>query len=291
MNPRVGGLLEAFVMIWQTLWLTLITQIFNEPAVYASLTWGIGIWPPGNPRNPTGIIDLGLFKGTVQKAIDHMMKAHRKSYDLIKALDKSKVVDLSSSSRSSLRGDCPKHRVLFRKKHPRQGSCWLSPSDDEFQFIDGIKNHLDFLGLNYYGEERIVNSSVPPQDDLEYSESGRAINPNGFYKLLVDFHQRYNVKRNKNIPFIITENGISDSTDKIRPLYLVEHLKAIQAARSQGVPIEGYILWTMSDNWEWSDGYCPKFGIVGVDRESDSLTRIKRPSFTLQANCGKKSSD
>ena len=139
------------------------------------------------------------------------------------------------------------------------------------QFIDGIKNHLDFLGLNYYGEERIVNSSVPPQDDLEYSESGRAINPNGFYKLLVDFHQRYNVKRNKNIPFIITENGISDSTDKIRPLYLVEHLKAIQAARHQGVPIEGYILWTMSDNWEWSDGYCPKFGIVGVDRESDSL--------------------
>lgn len=48
----------------------------------------------------------------------------------------------------------------------------------------------------------------------------------------------------------------------------------------QGVPVDGYLHWTISDNWEWADGYCPKFGLVDVDR-SRNLTRIPRPSYYL----------
>jgi beta-glucosidase/6-phospho-beta-glucosidase/beta-galactosidase len=48
----------------------------------------------------------------------------------------------------------------------------------------------------------------------------------------------------------------------------------------QGVPVDGYLHWTISDNWEWADGYCPKFGLVDVDR-SHNLTRRPRPSYFL----------
>jgi beta-glucosidase/6-phospho-beta-glucosidase/beta-galactosidase len=48
----------------------------------------------------------------------------------------------------------------------------------------------------------------------------------------------------------------------------------------QGVPVDGYLQWTISDNWEWADGYCPKFGLVDVDR-GHNLTRVPRPSYYL----------
>lgn len=49
---------------------------------------------------------------------------------------------------------------------------------------------------------------------------------------------------------------------------------------SQGIPVIGYLFWTISDNWEWADGYGPKFGLVTVDRENN-LSRIPRPSYHL----------
>jgi beta-glucosidase/6-phospho-beta-glucosidase/beta-galactosidase len=52
--------------------------------------------------------------------------------------------------------------------------------------------------------------------------------------------------------------------------------------RSQGVKIEGYCFWTISDNWEWTDGYGPKFGLVAVDRHKN-LERLPRPSYYLYA--------
>jgi beta-glucosidase/6-phospho-beta-glucosidase/beta-galactosidase len=61
----------------------------------------------------------------------------------------------------------------------------------------------------------------------EYSESGRAVYPDGLYRMLLKFHERY---KHLNIPFIITENGVSDATDLIRRPYILEHLLAVRAA-------------------------------------------------------------
>jgi len=80
--------------------------------------------------------------------------------------------------------------------------------------------------------------------------------------------------------YIVTENGISDASDVMRPAYIVEHLLAVARAVDEGVPVSGYLHWTISDNWEWADGYCPKFGLVDVDR-ADNLRRHRRPSFAL----------
>ena len=53
------------------------------------------------------------------------------------------------------------------------------------------------------------------------------------------------------MPYIVTENGISDRTDILRPSYLIEHLLAMNQARLEGVNVVGYLHWTTSDNWEW----------------------------------------
>lgn len=141
----------------------------------------------------------------------------------------------------------------------------------------------------------------------EYSESGRGVYPDGLYRMLLQFHERY---KHLNVPFIIAENGVSDETDLIRRPYLLEHLLSVYAAMIQvltlkislltlnysfihtncilyllvivlqGVPVLGYLFWTISDNWEWADGYGPKFGLVAVDR-ANNLARIPRPSYHL----------
>ncbi|KAG4986068.1 hypothetical protein JHK86_033759 [Glycine max] len=127
-----------------------------------------------------------------------------------------------------------------------------------FPYIDEISEKLDYIGINYYGQ--LV-------ENVEYSESGRGVYPDGLYRMLLQYHERY---KHLNIPFIITEDGVSDETDLIRRPYLLEHLLAIYTA----------MITTISDNWEWAEGYGPKFGLVAVDR-TNNLARIPRPSYHL----------
>ncbi|KAK4484283.1 hypothetical protein RD792_011511 [Penstemon davidsonii] len=114
--------------------------------------------------------------------------------------------------------------------------------------MDSISDKMDYIGINYYRQEVVCGAG------LKYKQLG--------------------------VPFIITENGISDETDLIRRPYILEHLLATYSAMGMGVPVLGYLFWTISDNWEWADGYGPKFGWVAVDR-SNNLARIPRPLYHL----------
>lgn len=127
-----------------------------------------------------------------------------------------------------------------------------------FPYIDSISDKLDFIGLNYYGQvfisillylpclikklshhycqtlnhifvlqEVISGAGLKLVETDEYSESGRGVYPDGLYRMLLQFHERY---KHLNVPFIITENGVSDETDLIRRPYFLEHLLAIYAA-------------------------------------------------------------
>lgn len=110
---------------------------------------------------------------------------------------------------------------------------WLSDRTVTFPFIDSIRSSIDFVGLNYYGQEFFQGTSVGVMREEEYSDSGRAVYPDGLYHMVKAFYKRY------KLPIIITENGVADETDAIRPSYLLEHLLAIGAAREEGVPIAG----------------------------------------------------
>lgn len=76
-------------------------------------------------------------------------------------------------------------------------------------------------------QEVVSGTGLKLVETDEYSESGRGVYPDGLYRTLLAFHERY---KHLNVPFIITENGISDETDLIRQPYLIEHLLAVYAA-------------------------------------------------------------
>ncbi len=129
---------------------------------------------------------------------------------------------------------------------------------------------------------------VTLDENVEYSDSGRGISPNGLYDILKKANKRYNIKKRyrskhaKILPFIITENGVADETDLFRPAYLAEHLAAIHQAMQEDIKVLGYIQWTLTDNFEWADGYCPKFGLSAIDRTT--WQRKPRGSYYIFKN-------
>ena len=140
---------------------------------------------------------------------------------------------------------------------------------------------MDYFGLNYYAVEYVAGFNTNPQDGVQYSDSGRSMGPVGLYQVLKEAKEVY--LKDKDLPILVVENGVADSRDIFRPAYIIEHLLAIHQAIKDGIRVEGYIHWTISDNWEWADGYCPKFGLTAIDREN-GFKRIKRPSFNLFSN-------
>ena len=153
-----------------------------------------------------------------------------------------------------------------------------------YRLMDLVSDHMDYIGINYYGAEVLKGTAIKISPKYEYSDSGRAVSPNGFSKILNKFHKRYNDKKvgrkksSQNLPFIITENGVSDEQGWLQSSYFIEHLLALSDFMKSGAKVLGYIAWSLTDNLEWSDGYCPKFGLLKIDRKNN-LKRIPRPGY------------
>jgi beta-glucosidase len=77
-------------------------------------------------------------------------------------------------------------------------------------------------------------------------------------------------------PLIVTEHGVATDDDAERIEFIDGGLRAIHDEMDAGVPVRGYIHWSLLDNFEWARGYAPHFGLIGVDRET--LERTVRPS-------------
>jgi beta-glucosidase len=73
-------------------------------------------------------------------------------------------------------------------------------------------------------------------------------------------------------PIYITENGLADKEDKYRAWYIKEVLKNVNRAIKDGVDVRGYFHWSLLDNFEWSNGFWPRFGLVEVDYKTFKRT-------------------
>jgi beta-glucosidase/6-phospho-beta-glucosidase/beta-galactosidase len=87
--------------------------------------------------------------------------------------------------------------------------------------------------------------------------------------------KRLGAKKPK-IPIIITESGVADASDKYRKWWIAHSLKAIDNAIRAGVRVDGYLHWSLLDNFEWAYGFWPHFGLVEVDYQT--MKRKLRPS-------------
>ncbi|KAA9166756.1 beta-glucosidase [Amycolatopsis acidicola] len=144
--------------------------------------------------------------------------------------------------------------------------------------LPDIAQPLDFYGINYYepqgaaapGEGNPLPFELRPIDGFPRTTNDSPVVPDAFRELLVDLHTRYELP-----PVYITENGCSyDGVhDPERIEFLSGHLAALRQAMDAGVDVRGYFVWSLLDNFEWSKGYGPRFGLVHVDYETQRRTR------------------
>ena len=155
------------------------------------------------------------------------------------------------------------------------------PGDD----LKVIGEKSDFLGINYYSRGIVGHSDDDPRGFKQYSpdspvtDMGWEVYPTGLYDLLTRLTRDYG-----SIPLYITENGaaypdvVEDDKvhDKERLDYLQRHFEQAARAIEDGVPLKGYYVWSLLDNFEWALGYTKRFGIVYVDY--DTQERILKDS-------------
>lgn len=234
--------------------------ILNEPNVYTGLSYATGEWPP-QQKKP--LLALRVYR--------NLVRAHRRSYTILKTAQPSLQIGIAQNVSESR---------AFRTTNIIAGLGAISRNYLwNWWFLDRIKKQLDFVGLNFYhtnyqrGLFGELNNPTYLANDV-----GWYMEPEAIYPLLIRASQRY------KLPIIITENGVADAKDTYRQWWIEQTLIAMQRALSNGVNLKGYLHWSLLDNFEWSYGWWPKFGLIAVDRE-DGMKRKPRASakwFTMQ---------
>ncbi len=155
----------------------------------------------------------------------------------------------------------------------------LNPPPIQQGDLDSISAPLDFLGVNNYFRILVRGTRTQPlADHVEnvspipnacYTDMGWEIYPNGLRDVLVNVGRNYPVGK-----LYVTENGAAfpdvwgggdTVSDPRRVDYLRAHITACAEAIEQGAPLSGYFVWSLMDNFEWSEGYAKRFGVVYID--------------------------
>ena len=156
------------------------------------------------------------------------------------------------------------------------------------RYLDGLTgpDAGDWLGVQYYRKQWIDPASptyfAAPPPGTALTQMGWAVHPDGLRQVL---HRAART----GLPLYVTENGIATGDDTERLAYLRSHLAALAQAWTEGADVRGYLHWSAFDNFEWSEGYRPRFGLIAVDRDHD-FARNPKPSahaFACVATTGR----
>jgi beta-glucosidase len=285
-NPEVVGHFRRFVrhVVQElgdlvTLWCTV-----NEPNVYAALGYLLGEDAPGEKS-------LALYF----RVLRHLLLAHAAAYRVIHAAQGDARVGLVKNMQIFEPLD-PNDRVadgLVRLLDYLFNEITLRAVTDgrlRFPLRFGPGTHgplvdsLDFWGVNYYSRQRValrrdgkhlgVLHATPGAETSDHGRHGTygEVYPAGMYRVL---------KRVAGFgkPIYITENGLPDADDDQRPRFLLTHLAQVQRASAEGADVRGYYHWTLTDNFEWAEGWALRFGLLALDKASQ--VRTPRPSARL----------
>ena len=216
-----------------TFWITI-----NEPDIYARSSYLHGVWPPQKKSLVSYIA-----------VIRTLAAAHREAYETIHEINPAFQVGVAQN-------------IIYFEGVPSGFKNWFR----NHWFLNQIRNHQDFVGLNHYFHERLWRSGR--DSAVEFSDMGWEIYPEGIYHVLMK------LKRYRK-PIFITENGVADARDVLREKFIKETLSWVLKAIREGVDVRGYLYWALLDNFEWDKGFWPKFGLAEVDYRT--LERRIRP--------------
>jgi beta-glucosidase len=240
--------------------------IFNEPTVFCAGAYGAGMFPPGRR----------MFLGRAAKLRQvnaRMAEAHLRCAAVLKTLQLGARVGVAQNVSDLLPARPGDEAALER---------W-----DDFmhlQFLDAVKGSLDFLGVNYYTRAYVSRLAVGPfgalpghaeiermvgpavfkllggrRDAGPRTAMGWEVVPDGLERVLLRLWNRY------KLPLMITENGLAPSDGLDRTEFLRGHLAAVHRAIAAGARVDGYLHWSLLDNYEWGS-YRPRFGLFDRQR-------------------------
>jgi len=168
--------------------------------------------------------------------------------------------------------------------------------------LETIAQPIDFIGVNYYFENPVAYDGSSPQKFCakpswqEHTGMGWSINPGGLERQLLWIAEISKGAFGKSeIPIYITENGCAYDDeisadgrvhDKLRIEYLKQHLSVCADVIKKGVPLKGYYIWSLLDNFEWAYGYSKRFGIIHVDFKTLKRTPKDSAYFMRDAIAG-----
>jgi len=258
-------------------WITI-----NEPTVIAYQGYVRGEWPPGKR-------DFGA----AMRVLVTLLRGHWIAYERIKARHPELQVGLAHHLRifDPAGRLAPQDRAVaaafgrvFNEtilKSLRRGRL-VFPLTRAGK-ASGPSRSQDFIGLNYYTRE-LVRFNVHYGAELfgqrivpagwQRSDLTWELYPEGLNRMLLAL-------RREKLPIYVTENGIADARDTMRPEFLRTHIAAMLRAIEAGAPVRGYFHWTCFDNFEWAEGYGAKFGLIACDPVTQE--RRPRPSARLYA--------
>ena len=148
---------------------------------------------------------------------------------------------------------------------------------DEDVFVKAARDG-DFLGVQSYSRRFVTADGVLPQGhDFTGASDHRTLTGWNYYPQSIGECVRRAHEMVPHLPLLVTENGIATADDDERIAYTSEALTSLLSAIADGVPVSGYLHWSLLDNFEWVHGYGPTFGLISVDRES--FVRTPKPSL------------
>ena len=256
-------------------WVTL-----NEPNGYVISSYIWGVFPPGKKE-----INLAV------KVMANMIKGHAVAYHAIHEVQKEARVGLS---------------IYYRKLEPARR--WFPPDWIAVRIQEKVVNDAfpvaaqsglldtpflrlripeavgtqDFLGVNYYSAD-LVAFDLSKKDSLfmhNYYPAGTDISPSGFIANIPSgMYEALKWGLKFRVPMIVTENGVDDHLDTLRPRYILQHVHQVWRAVNSNWPVKGYFHWSLVDNFEWERGWSQRFGLWGLD--VDTQQRIRRKSVDV----------
>jgi beta-glucosidase len=266
----------------------------NEPRVNAWVGYGWGIHAPGRTSERDALA-----------AAHHLLLSHGRALEVLRRdVPKAQVgitldvfpVEPASGEERDL--DAARHLdgfhnrwfldPVFQGEYPSDllehfGANAPAVEDGDLALISGP---IDFLGVNYYRREVVARNEsggtrIVHQPESVYTDMGWEVSPEGLFDLLVRLKDEYAPRA-----IYVTENGAAFGDvrghdgcvrDPERLAYLQEHVGVLGRARAAEVPVAGYFVWSLLDNFEWAHGYSKRFGLVYVDYPT--LERIPKSSF------------
>ncbi len=272
---RVAAALGDAVRFW---------VILNEPLVFLLAGYLDAQIPPGLADSRT-----------LNRVFDHLLAAHCAAAGEIRAHNERAAFSVAHNMMgfAPQRESNPLDGLLAKAAHTMYNRGILEAfGTGRWKFLlppattirgrrDELPAWLDAFGINFYSR---LHMSFPGRKrmigDFDYHDrTGHGLTDNGWEIAPHILGELIDEASLIGRPLLITENGLADATDRFRPDFLRMHCEEIAKAEARGIPIHGYFHWSLLDNYEWLDGYGPRFGLYAVDRRT--MARRARPSVAV----------